>query len=337
MSLSDNMRTLRESMDVDLFEDALGLVVARQIGDEDICSCPLPSHDGADHNPSFSINRAKLVYHCFACNVGGNIIDLVARIKDIDYDAAYVFCKTYHDGTVLKDDPFFFSRRLEAAFSDKSNSGGNPLPRYSKTILADWLGSYCEYFDQRGINEKSQDRFLLGYNEHHKRGDYIGPAAIIPHIFEGSLVGYQERWIEDDRPKNIPKYTNTKGFPKAETLFGYDFAILNDKRPVVVVESALTAIYIDQIGYPAVATFGASVSDIQINLLKSFSWGLVLAFDNDSAGQRAEDLVYDRLRKTVPIHFVEATGVEKSDLNDFSERDVVYLLENAKPAFMKGL
>lgn len=336
MSVSERMQTLKRSIDIDLLEDALGLTVSKQMGDEDICSCPLPSHDGADLNPSFSINRAKLVYHCFACDIGGNIIDLVARVKDIDYDAAYKFCREYDDSTIGKEDPFLFSKKLQSIFATETNQT-QPIPRYSKSILADWVGDYCDYFRKRGINEKSQDRFFLGYDENHKRGDYSGPAAIIPHFFEGNLVGYQERWIDENRPNNIPKYTNTKGFPKAETLFGYDFAVGNNSQPVVVVESALTAIYLDQIGYPSVATFGASISDTQIHLMKSFSWGIVLSFDNDEPGKKATNEVGNRLRKTIPVHIVEVNGDNKSDLNDFSQEDVICFMQNAKPWFMKGL
>jgi DNA primase len=338
MNVVEKISLLKGSLDIDLLEDSLGLRVIKQIGDEDICSCPLPSHDGADLNPSFSINRSKLVYHCFACNIGGNIIDLIARVRDTDYDTAYQFCRTYDDSTSGKDDPFAFGRKLESIFAQEAKSDLNsPLPRYSKSILSDWVGYYCDYFEGRGISEKSQDRFLLCYDENHKRGDYTGPAAIIPHFFEDALVGYQERWINEDRPKSIPKYTNTKGFPKAETLFGYDLAIERNNRPVVVVESALTAVYVDQIGYPAVATFGASISDRQISLLKNFSWGIILSFDNDEAGARATKLVAERLRKTVPTHIIDVQGKEKSDLNDFSEQDVVQFIENAKPWFMKGL
>lgn len=339
-SIHDKMRVLKTSLDVDLLEDALGIEVVKEMGDEDICRCPLPSHHGHDANPSFSINRSKLVYNCFACGIGGTIIDLVARVKNIDYDEAYAFCSSYGDSTLGKDNVFAFGEKLNSIFLSQKYSPevSSPLPRFSKSILKDWLLEYSDYFEQRGINSSSQDKFLLGYDPQHIRGEYTGPAVIIPHFFNENLVGYQERWIAEDRPKGIPKYTNSKGFPKKETLFGYDYIDPgNNKEPVVVVESALTAIYLDQIGYAAVATFGAQVTDEQIWLLRSLSWGVILAFDNDSAGRSARETVGERLRRNVPVHVIPELGEEKSDLNDFSEEKVVEIIENVKPWFIKEI
>lgn len=338
MNAREQVALLRKVLDVDLLEDALGIDVMKEIGDEDICRCPLPSHNGYDANPSFSLNRKRLLYNCFACGVGGTVIDLVARIKDIDYDDAYQFCRQFNDNTIGKENPFLFGERLNEIFDQQNSEVPAPIPRFSKSLLKDWVSNYSDYFLERGINHESQDKFLLGYDESHKRGDYVGPAAIIPHFFEGNFVGYQERWTDDARPSSIPKYTNSKNFPKKETLFGYDFAIDgNTNEPVVVVESALTAIYLDQIGFSAVATFGAQVTDEQIYLLRSFSWGVILAFDNDSAGRSARDTVGERLRKTVPVHIISEFGSEKSDLNDLPEEDVVKVMQQYKPWFMKEI
>lgn len=338
MSVYEQMALLQKSLDVGLLEDALGIDVVKEMGSEDICRCPLPSHNGVDSNPSFSINRTKLLYNCFTCGIGGNIIDLVARILDVDYDQAYKFCRTYEDRVSDKDNPFAFGEKLAAIFSENSESKQSipPIPRYSKSILKGWLSEYPDYFIKRGINAESQDEFLLGYDPHHQRGEYIGPAVIIPHFFKGNLVGYQERWIEDQRPKSIPKYTNSKNFPKKETLFAYDLALEGNKtQSVVVVESALTAVYLFQVGYPAVATFGAQVTDEQIRLLRSFSWGVTLAFDNDSAGKTACETVGDRLRKTIPVHIISQSGADKEDLNDLPEDQVRQIVDNAKPWFIK--
>lgn len=333
--ISERLHLLSKSIDVDLFEDALGLDVMKKMGDEDICRCPLPSHNGYDANPSFSINRKKLLYNCFACGVGGNIIDLVARVRDCDYEEAYVFCKSYGGSFGAKES---FNDRINNIFSiSKQKEPEKILPIYKASILKDWVQNYSEYLVNRGIEEDAQDKFMLGFDPEHSRGDYTGPAIIIPHFFKENLVGYQERWIDNSRPKDIPKYTNTKNFPRRETLFGFDFAASDLNKNVIVVESALTVVYLHQFGYPAVGTFGAQVTDEQIKLLQSFSWGVVLAFDNDAAGKNATDVIISRLRKTIPVHVLDQFGSEKADLNDLSKQEVVKLIENAKPWFMKGL
>jgi len=337
-SLSEKMQILKGSMDLDLLESSLDIEVVRQMGSEDVCRCPLPSHNGVDSNPSFMINRDRLVYNCFACGVGGTIIDLVARVMNVDYDEAYRFCRSYGESSLGNDDPQSFSKRLNAIFSEQSaKSDFVPFPRFSTNVIDQWLHEPCDYFASRGITEESRELYSLGFDPAHRRGSYTGPAVVIPHFFDGALVGYQERWLDPERPKDIPKYTNSRNFPKGETLFGFDIAIGNNSSPVVVVESAFTAIYVNQVGLPAVATFGAQVTDYQIHLLKSFSWGATLSFDNDSAGQGACSLVAERLRKTIPIHIVDPPEGDKADLNDLSEEGVLESIRSAKPWFMKEI
>jgi len=337
MSIKEKVDSLRGSIDVDLLEDALGIDVINKLGDEDICRCPLPSHSGVDANPSFSLNRAKLLYNCFACGVGGSVIDLVARVLDVDYEDAYRFCKTYDDQTLGRDDPFAFGRKIESIMAREKMgmSISKPLPVYSRSVLDDWLESDTSYFSSRGINRETQKDFMLGFDPKHERAGYSGPAAIIPHFFDEKLVGYQERWTDDQRPKSIPKYTNTKGFPKAETLFGYDRAV-SSRESVVVVESALTAVYLYQCNHPAVATFGAQVTDDQIKLLQSFRWGVTLSFDNDDPGRSACDTLVKRLHKTIPVHVIDSFGSEKQDLNDVPPEMVESLIKDSKPWFMRG-
>lgn len=329
--MKQKLDKLKETMDVDVFEDALNIDVVRTVGDEDMCRCPLPSHNGYDANPSFMFNRAQLVYNCFACGIGGTVIDLVARILDVDYEQAYAFCNDYSTQSGVGN----FEKKIETIFKDERTSGAKKvLPLFNVVILEDWVNNETDYYANRNIHADTKMRFALGFDPAHTRGDYTGPAAIIPHFFDKKLVGYQERWVDESRPSKIPKYTNTSGFPKKETLFAYDE--VTDRSPVVVVESALTAVYLTQLGFSSVATFGAQVTDDQIKLLQNFSWGVILAFDNDDAGNAACDRVVQRLHKTIPTHVIEQYGDSKQDLNDLSPSKAMEVIEQAKPWFMRG-
>jgi DNA primase len=330
-NIKHNLDSLKGTIDIDVFEDALGLDVVKRLGDEDVCRCPLPSHDGYDANPSFTLNRLKLVYNCFACGIGGTLIDLVARMLDVDYEQAYAFCNDYSTKSSVGN----FEKKIETIFKEERVvEAKTVLPLFNIVILEDWVNNETDYYSKRNIHSDTKARFALGFDLQHSRGDYTGPAAIIPHFFEQKLVGYQERWTDDDRPSKIPKYTNTKGFPKKETLFAYDE--VTDRSPVVVVESALTAVYLTQLGFSSVATFGAQVTDDQIKLLRNFSWGVILAFDNDEAGIAACDRVVGRLHKTIPTHVIDRYGDNKQDLNDLSPSKAIEVIEQAKPWFMRG-
>jgi len=66
-----------------LYEFITGPLGKKARGDgktgEYTCSCPLPSHDGADKNPSFSLNGSDGTWYCHKEGQGGNTLDLAAR------------------------------------------------------------------------------------------------------------------------------------------------------------------------------------------------------------------------------------------------------------------
>jgi len=150
---------------------------------------------------------------------------------------------------------------------------------------------------------------------------------IIPHFWNQELVGYQERWLSEDRPKNVSKYTNTNNFPKKETIFNWDRAVLNARegKPVVVVESCMTTIRLHDIGITSVATFGASVSPFQVSLLGSLP-EVILSFDNDVAGKRAAQKLQDKLMDYTLVRLLPCPDGFKSDLADMPDETVRSLL-----------
>ena len=54
-------------------------------GNELICLCPF--HD--EYTPSFNANLENGVYHCFGCDVKGNVITFVAEIEHISRKEAW--------------------------------------------------------------------------------------------------------------------------------------------------------------------------------------------------------------------------------------------------------
>ena len=54
---------------------------ARDRSTEAVYHCPLPGHE--DKTPSFFVNKAKQVWHCFGCGQGGDVITLVEALEDL--------------------------------------------------------------------------------------------------------------------------------------------------------------------------------------------------------------------------------------------------------------
>src|SRR3989339_708947 len=45
-----------------------------------------PFHD--DHNPSMNVNVETGLYHCHACDAGGDIFSFYMRVKEVDFPTA---------------------------------------------------------------------------------------------------------------------------------------------------------------------------------------------------------------------------------------------------------
>ena len=79
----------------------------------------------------------------------------------------------------------------------------------------------------------------------------------------------------------------TKGTEKSRTLFGID--AFEPGNSVILVESPLDVAVLRTFGVPALASFGAGVSQAQRQLLADRSSKVILAMDNDRAGRESTD------------------------------------------------
>lgn len=78
-------------MDVSQFKESADIVAVigsyiplKKRGAEFVGLCPF--HD--DKNPSLYVVPGKRIYHCFACDEGGDVIDFVQKIEGIDFKSA---------------------------------------------------------------------------------------------------------------------------------------------------------------------------------------------------------------------------------------------------------
>jgi DNA primase len=126
------------------------------------------------------------------------------------------------------------------------------------------------YYSGRLITEDSVKKFALGFSE---KQDMV---TIPVHSPDGMEIGFVGRSIEGKEFKNTP------GLPKSKTLFNLHRVKTSSK--VYVVESSFDAIRLDQCGFPAVATLGANVSNIQTDLLQKYFNNVIVIADNDEAG-----------------------------------------------------
>ncbi len=323
--------------------DELGVYSTHVRGDEWFAHCPLPTHSGADRNPSFSINLDSFKFSCFTCATGGTAIRLAMQILDIDYIAAVDWLAGFSDYAPYDDVSFLDSVRRKLAADDERpmEREDDPLPWYPTARVSEWSANLLDddsfWVDcslildgrDRMIDHEVARHLQLGYDPEHHRGSHVGPALIIPVFAEGHCVGWQERWL-GDRPDWVPKYTNTTDFPRNETL--YNGQMLHTKRAIVV-ESPMTVGRLLTAGYASMATFGAQVSDDQIRLLRRVPevW---VSYDNDKAGKDATRRIVDALSEHSEVWVVLPPEIEKGDLGDCDDALLEETLANRLPGLL---
>lgn len=146
-------------------------------------------------------------------------------------------------------------------------------------------------------------------------------AVVAPVTFSGGMVGWQARLpydpdkLDDEACRALgfawntakgkfvrpPKYFTMPGMDKREMLWNFDNARMSDT--VVVTEGVFDAA---RVGRCAVATFGKSVSDVQVGLLQQYWRHVVLLLDPDAAKEAAR--LRTKFAPTVDVVTVTLSG-----------------------------
>jgi len=289
-----------------------------------------PHHTRGDANPSASLNLDRKFYICYALGWGGDLLHLVAKLegKGDNVIEALPLIEQFLDDT-LEDDATF-AEQLEKLLAEPDVAVGE-LPTYHERVLTPWAHLHPYLTEERGISAEAAARLGLGFDQADNR-------LVFPHWWGGKLVGWQKRAIPD-RPGRwpgtdppYPKYRSSSGFPRAETLYHYDEARRYNYG--IVVESPMSVAKALSLGLPnAVASFGAKVSDHQIDLLREFP-RVYVWFDDDEAGRAGERRIVQNLWRSTEV-FVVLPEPGK-DLADYrTDVEVLTMLDRAVPAFVR--
>jgi DNA primase len=164
------------------------------------------------------------------------------------------------------------------------------------------------YYNGRLITEASVKKFNLGYSE---KQDMV---TIPVHSPDGIPVGFVGRSVEGKDFKNTP------GLPKSKVLFNLHRVKTSSK--VYVVESSFDAIRLDQVGFPAVATLGANVSNIQTELLQKYFNNIIVLADNDEAGGNMKSKLVEKLGNRVTVIKLDKQYKDIGDMSDEAIKNI---------------
>jgi len=280
-----------------------------------------PFHD--ERSPSFSVDSAKKLYHCFGCGEGGDGFTFVQKLEGLDFVGSLEYLADRYKVPleVVEEDPRAAEKRMRRERLLELLERATTF--YVRTLWeADEAAPAREYLAERGLDEgllrefrvgyapSAWDRLLLagrkaGFSNHdlydaglaQRKGgdgqiyDRFRRRIMFPLADRrGRVLGFGARALGSDQQ---PKYLNTSEnelFVKGRQLFGADVARAHAAKAgaTIVAEGYTDVIALHQAGMRnAVGIMGTAMTAEQVEALGGLAPRVLLALDADGAGQEA--------------------------------------------------
>ena len=272
-----------------------GITIESEVDSDFIIFCSFHSNT---RTPAGEVHKSNGTFFCFSCQKVADLTELVMHASGRTYFEAIRFIKSKEQ-----------ENNLEIEINKQLYNKPDYVP-YDELIIkrlnnqmmeSDRAKSYMLY---RKITQDSIIKFALGYSE---KQDMV---TVPVHTADGIAVGFVGRSIEGKDFKNTP------GLPKSKTLF--NLHRVKTASRVYVVESSFDAIRLDQVGFPAVATLGANVSNTQVELLQKYFNDIIVIADNDEAGGNMKDKIIEKLGSRVSVIQLNKEYKDIGDMDDES-------------------
>ncbi len=319
------MPTLRAFADqlrntVDIVEVVSAYVPLKRRGKEWEACCPFHN----EKTPSFKVNPAKQIYHCFGCHKGGDVIRFIMEVEHLDWVSSLRLLAERYG---LAMPPMSVGGVAPSASDDeKRRIAHYELHKLAAQFFSDQLyanKAAMEYLHQRGLRQDIIEAFQLGWapgsseaflslaKRHGYSEDLLREAGLIkdggkegkPYLVfrsrvifpicdpGGKVIALGGRIL--GKNPNAPKYINSPETPiyqKGRFLYAYHLAKDAIKKDgyAIVTEGYMDAIACHQYGFVnTVASLGTALTDAMARLLRRFCSHVVFLYDGDAAGQQA--------------------------------------------------
>jgi DNA primase len=288
-----------------------GVDIMSEVDSDYIIFCPYHNNS---RTPAGEVDKSSGLFYCFSCQHVTDLTQLVMTTSGRTYFEAARYIKSKE---TLADLAYDIEKQLHE----------KPIYNQYDQVLIKRLSSQAlespramRYYEGRLITEDSVKKFSLGFSE---KQDMV---TVPVHSPDGMEVGFVGRSIEGKDFKNTP------GLPKSKVLFNLHRVKTSSK--VYIVESSFDVIRLDQCGFPAVATLGANVSNVQIDLLQKYFNNIIVIADNDEAGGNMKSKIVERLGARVSVIQLDK---EYKDIGDMSNEDIKNLDESFDKAISNML
>lgn len=321
------------------------------------------SHKGVcpfhrEKTPSFHVDRAKGLFYCFGCGVGGDVFKFLMLHERFTFPEAVEHIanrvgielpkkKRKSDDSGRED--------LYEVVEDAAEAFHQALgwtPNTAETYLREQRGFSPDLWSKYGFGyaPDSWDYILTRLGRKHPAKKLEAAGLVLPrktgdgfydrfrnrlmvtiHSDTGAVLGFGGRSLDG----SDPKYLNSPEsaiFNKSNLLYNLHRAKEHVRKleRAILVEGYFDCISLDHAGVPGVvASMGTSLTPGQASLMRRFARRVVIAYDGDEAGRNAT-------LRAAPILLSAGLTVEVIDVGAGADPDT-YIRKNGLEDFMELL
>ena len=309
---------------------------------------------------SFHVNQKKQIYKCFGCGEGGDVINFIMKIENLDFIEA-IKLLAEKNGIEFKTNLSEADKRKMESIKLMQDIHLKAARFYFSNLINSKNAGY-DYLRMRGLDDKIIKKFGLGYSLNswtslteyllsigYEKKDLV-KSGLVTHkendnkyydrfrnrvmfpIFDyrGNVIGFGGRVLDN----SLPKYLNSPDsllFNKRFNLYGLNYAkksITNDT--LILVEGYMDLISLYEYGIEnVVATLGTALTNEQGKLIKKYASTAVISYDSDEAGIKATLRAIDVLRG-------QNINVKVLNLKDCKDPDD-FIKKYKKEGFLKAI
>jgi DNA primase len=279
--------------------------------------CPFHS----EKTPSFHVDPEKGFFHCFGCNVGGDVFKFLELHEKVGFiDAVRMLAQKF--GLTVPETSGDDESNADARTREALLRIHEVAARFFTEQLAAPAGARArQQLADRGVTEATIEQLGLGFappsrdalkthllaqgmaqglllqsglllqRESGEVVDRFRNRLVVPICRDtGSVVAFGARAMDADQ---VPKYLNSPETPiysKGRTLYGLNLtkAAIRKLGYAILVEGYFDFAQLFQaLGAPVVASCGTALTPAQARLLRRFASKVVLSYDPDAAGEGA--------------------------------------------------
>lgn len=282
------------------------------------CCCPLHG----EKTPSFKIDPATQLWHCFGCDEGGDAFGFIMKADELTFpeavrklaERAHIeLDENGHEGVSksakqrLKDvcasTAAFYHTLLMRSRDERASAARDYLSKrgLGGNIPKEWMLGFAPGNNQlvqhlRGAGFTFDEMIAANVAVKGKNGqvrDRFYDRVIFPiNDISGEVIAFGGRVIGSGNPKYLNSQ-ETPIFHKSNVLFGLDKAKakMASSGTAIVAEGYTDVIALHSAGITnSVATLGTALTKYHIRQLsRQAGKRIVYVFDGDAAGQRATD------------------------------------------------